>query len=218
MKSSKAVFAAAAVVVFVSGVARAAHVDMNDPKRALGREDDVRIDAQLATDNISSNSPISVTYQIENLTSHSVGIADRVSDISYDTESQTLTLSIGSEVPANGTMPHLTIVNPGEKRVLTSAAVPHVNVPSMRTPFTVVPRYVQVKVNILRDIAPFEKLIAQQVEAAVSTRAQTLSDAQFEQWIESSDAIFLNSIPVRWNAGRPSAVEASYAAPVGGTF
>lgn len=218
MKSSKAVLAAAAVAVLVTSVARAAHVDMSDPKRALGREDDVRVDAQLATDNIGSNTPISVTYQIENLTGHSVAVADRVSDISYDTDSQTLTLSIGSEVPANGTMPHLTIVNPGEKRVLTSGAVAHVNVPSVRTPFTAVPRYVQVKVNILRDITPFEKLIAQQKDPAVSNRVQALSDAQFEQWIESSDAIFLNSIPVRWNAGRPSAVEASYAAPVGGSF
>jgi len=56
----------------------AARVDMKDPKRAIGREDDIRVDAQILTDSVAANAPIHVVYQIENLTSHFIAVADRV--------------------------------------------------------------------------------------------------------------------------------------------
>jgi hypothetical protein len=178
----------AAVVLLHAAAARAAGVDMNDPRRALGREDDVRIDAQLLRDSVSIGSPIGVTYQIHNLTAGPIAIADRITDISYDAESLTITLSVGSEVPPDGVMPKMTVIMPGEKKTFSGGGMLHVRTPA-RAPSTAAPRYVQIKVNIQRNPAPF-------VAVASGSR---MSDPLFSQWLESNDAIFLNSLPVRYN-------------------
>jgi hypothetical protein len=91
--------------------------------------------------------------------------------------------------------------------VLSGGAAVHVAVPNVRSPFVSVPRYVQVKVNVLRDLKPFEELITQQQRAGQAQTAQVaqkLDDSLFEKWVESNDAIFLNSVPVRWEAARNS--------------
>ena len=205
MKSSKLFIAIVATIVVLSAAAAsAAGVDMKDPRRATGREDDIRIDALILQEALTSQSGIHVTYQIRNLTEDAVAIADRISETSYDSDSQTITLSIGSEVPASGAMPHVVVIGPGETKVLAGGATLHVPVPNVRSPFTSVPRFVQIKVNVLRNLKPFEQLIVQQQHAAQTTQqvAQKLDDALFEKWVESNDAIFLNSVPVRWEAAR----------------
>src|SRR6266508_2349337 len=102
MRSSKVFLA---IAVFHVAAVYAAHIDMNDPRRALGREDDIRVDAQLVQDTVSSGSPVGVTYRIENLTPEPVAVADKVCDVSYDVESRTITVAVGSEVPKAGMMP-----------------------------------------------------------------------------------------------------------------
>ncbi|HEV7923238.1 MAG TPA: hypothetical protein VGR02_20845 [Thermoanaerobaculia bacterium] len=199
------------VVLYTAAGAHADGVDMTDPRRALGREDDVRVDAQLIQDTVSSSSPLNVRYQIQNFTDTPVAVADKISDVSYDSETATITLSIGAEVPKNGAMPHLVLVAPGQKKVLNSGGVVQVAVPNVRSPFVVVPRFVQIKVNVLRDVAPFRELIAKQ--EAVKT-PQALSDAQFDRWVEANDAIFLNAIPVHWQAGTRG-ISAADQGPVG---
>lgn len=188
---------------------------MNDPRRALGREDNIRIDAQLLQNTISSGSPIGITYQVQNLGNSAVAIADKTTVASYDADSQTITISIGSEVPQNGTMPHVVLINAGEKKVLTTAATAYVNTPDQRTPWTVAPRFVQVKVNVLRDLAPFRMLIETQAQRASS--AAVLTDEQFDRWLDGNDAIFLNSIPVRWVARQRTGAELA-TADMRGTF
>jgi len=187
-----------AIVILYAAGAHAAGVDMKDPRRALGREDDVRIDAQLVQDTISATSPLNVTYQVQNFTSAPVAVADKVCDISYDAESRTITMSIGSEIPADGAMPHVVLIGPGEKKVMTTGGVVHIAVPSVRSPFVSVPGYVQIKVNVLRDLGPFHELIARQTQSSLPQR---LSDELFDKWIEGNDTIFLNAIPVRWKPG-----------------
>ena len=134
MRSSKPFFAAVAATVIGTATAVAAHVDFNDPKRALGREGDVRVDAQLARDTVSPNAPVTVTYQIENLSRATVAVADKIFDITFDPDARTITFSIGAEVPPGPNMPHLAIIKPGEKRVLTGGAILHIATPSIRTP------------------------------------------------------------------------------------
>jgi hypothetical protein len=191
------------VLALIATGGYAATVDMNDPRRAVGSEDDVRVDAQLTSEFVSPNSPVSVTYQIQNLSSRSVAVAGGLCEASYDRDSRTITLSVGSEVPRDGEMPRLVTISPGEKRTFIVGAVLRVNVPSMRTPLTSVPAFVQIKVNVLRDVAPFVALINRQRSASA---AIALSDDQFDQWLKTNESIFLNVIPVRFRAAEPSRV------------
>ena len=196
-------FSAVSVSLLVAAAAEAAHVDMSDPRRAVGREDNIRVDAALLQDSISPSSPLSVTYQIENLTNETIGVADKVSDVSYDPDTATITLSIGAEVPTGKAMPHVVTIGPGQKRVLSAGGLVHIVAPRQRTPWSAVPRYVQIKVNVLRDVRPFAALVEQQT---ASNAAPALPGNLFDKWVDENDAIFLNSLPVHWS-GRDASSE-----------
>jgi hypothetical protein len=75
-----------------------------------------------------------------------------------------------------------------------------VAIPPARTPWTRVPRFVQIKVNILRNLTPFADLIARQSQSGA---APALPNDMFDRWVDSNDAVYLNPIPVRWSADRP---------------
>src|SRR5437763_16854550 len=83
----------------IAGVAFVAPVDTKNPRTALGREDNIRVEAELAQESISSNAPLNVTFQVENLTQSPIALADKVSDTSYDDNSRTITLALGAEIP-----------------------------------------------------------------------------------------------------------------------
>ena len=69
-----------AASTFIYSAAYAARVDMNDPRRALATDDDLRIDAQLLDDTIGSGSTVNVTYQVQNDSQRPVAIANKVID------------------------------------------------------------------------------------------------------------------------------------------
>ncbi|HYR30240.1 MAG TPA: hypothetical protein VEU30_17380 [Thermoanaerobaculia bacterium] len=194
--------AAAIVAIAISTAADAATIDMNDPLRAKAREDDVRIDAQLLSDTVSPGSPIGVNWQIQNFTSGPVAVDTKHVSASYDADSHTITLAIGSEVPADGNMPAMLVVAPGETKVFRAAANAAIPPSTARGGLNNAPLFVQVKVSILRDIQAFLPLIESH-----SARPQRLSDELFEQWFESTDTIFLNTLPVMWSA-RPKGIDA----------
>jgi hypothetical protein len=164
---------------------------MDDPRRVVGREDDVRIDAQLVQDTVSPGSPVGITWQLQNFTKTPVAVAWKVMAASYDMETRTITLSVGAEVPADGNMPLIVTIAPGEKKVFRAGATPSYNAAAMRTGGAM-PAYVQVKVSILRDVTPY----------ASTPSGQPLTDAQFDQWFESNDTIFLNTVPVSFSPRR----------------
>lgn len=199
-------FAAFALATIFAATLHAASIDMNDPRRALGREDDVRIDAQLLNDTVSPGSPIGVTWQIQNFTDTPVAVATKVCDASYDPDSRTITLAIGSEVPADGNMPQMILIAPGEKKVFRAAATPVISPVAARGQRGSSPRFVQVKVSILRKLEPFLSLIKQQ---SPTSKPEPLSDELFDKWFESTDTIFLNTLPVHWSgrSQRPVDVE-----------
>ncbi|HEX7829165.1 MAG TPA: hypothetical protein VF787_05890 [Thermoanaerobaculia bacterium] len=199
MKSSRLFLALLATIILLhAAAAQAASIDMDDPRRALGREGDVRIDAQLVRDTVSPGTPIGVTYQIQNFSKVPVAVATRVADASYDEDSRTVTLAIGSEVPPDGAMPQMVLIAPGEKKVFRTAATATFNAAAMRSAFAATPRFVQVKVAIMRDIEPFRSLIEAQTRTP-----QRLTDAQFEKWFECNDTILLNALPVQYTPARP---------------
>jgi hypothetical protein len=189
--------------LLLAAAAAAASVDMNDPRRALGREGDVRIDAQLMRDTVSAGAPVVITYQIQNLSDSAIAIAHRESDASYDEDNRTIVLAVGSEVPPDGNMPAMILIAPGEKKVLTAAATPALRAATIRSTMALVPRFVQVKVAILRDVRPYLQLIQSQHGRG----KQRLSDELFERWFESNDTIYLNAIPVRYTAPATSGIE-----------
>ena len=167
------------VIAFFCGTVHAAHVDMSNERRTVATDDGIRIDAQLMNDFVTPHFPIGVIYRIENRTARPVAIAEKRCEATFDPESRTITVSVGSEVPEGGLMPRVTIIKPGESRTLKAGAT-----------FTgpVVPRFVQIRINVLRDISDFTSI----------TEHQPLNDAQFDHWIETNDAIELNAVPVRY--------------------
>lgn len=186
-------FSLAILTIASAAALSASGIDMDDPRRSLGREGDIRIDAQLVRDTVTPGAPVGITYQIQNLSGSSVAIASKVVDASYDEDSRTITLAVGSEVPPDGNMPQMVIIAPGEKKVLQAGATPQLRAP-VRSAFAAVPRYVQVKVAILRNLAPFVKLIEKQD----GRTRQRLTDEQFDQWFESNDTIYLNAVPIHY--------------------
>lgn len=204
MKSSRLfVLIVSTVTLFHTAAAMAAHLDLNDPRRALGREDDIRVDAELTQDSVASGSAVGVTYQIQNLSSSSIAIADKVCDVTYDNDSRTIVMSVGAEVPKDGAMPKVVTIAPGEKKMFAAGAILHVVTAGTRSPWTAVPQYVQVKVNILRDLTLFRPLIEQQARV---TTPISMTDQQFDAWLQSNDTIFLNPIPVHYTGQTPSAL------------
>jgi hypothetical protein len=195
MKSSKLFFAIIAAIMLIhAAAATAAGIDMDDPRRALGRAGDVRIDAQLGGETVSPGTPIGITYQIQNLSTATVAIAAKAIDASYDADSRTITVAVGSEVPPDGNMPQMTVIAPGEKKVLQAMVTPKLSVQAMRSLFAATPRFVQVKVAIMRNVEPFAALI----QAQNGRTKHPLSDELFEKWFECNDTIFLNSVPVQF--------------------
>src|SRR5436190_15486480 len=160
MKSTRA--SIALTVLLTTTAIQAAKVDMRDPRRAVGREDDVRVDAELAQDSVSTHAKLGVVYQVQNLTDAPIALADKISDATYDADTQTITLSFGAEVPDGATMPHLVVIPPGEKKTFRGIGSLNIPTPSVRSPWAPVPRFVQVKVTVLRDLTPFAALIEQQ--------------------------------------------------------
>ena len=203
MRSSK--LFAVAVLSVVTGSAQAAQLNFSEPKRAVGREDNIRIDAQLNDDNLSSSVPVTVTYQVENLSKEPVAIADKIASVDYDPESNTLTLSIGAEVPTGDLMPHMVAIKPGEKRVLTGGSFAHIVTPSVRTPWTSFPKFIGIKVSVLRDLRAFASFIERQS----STQVQRFPNELFDRWVEGTDSVYLNPLPIRWKSDsiRPGSAE-----------
>ena len=204
MKYSSIAFFTA--ILISTAAARAAHVDMKEQRRAVGRDSDIRVDAMMTQETLSSGSSIGVIYQVENLTSSTIAIADKVVDVSYDEDSRTITFAVGSEVP-NATMPHLVMIAPGQKHVFTTGGIAYISVPRIRSPFVVTPQQLQITVNVLRDVKPF----------AQTAMAAPINDAMFDTWVETNASIVLNPLPVRWKEN-PRGVAERASAEVAGNW
>ncbi|HEY0371726.1 MAG TPA: hypothetical protein VGD79_06970, partial [Thermoanaerobaculia bacterium] len=76
------------------------------------------------------------------------------------------------------------------------------------------PRFVQVKVAILRNVEPFAQLISSQDGRS----KRRLSDELFEKWLECNDTIFLNSVPVQFVPHASTGVAESASAGSAGSF
>ncbi len=99
----------------------------------------------------------------------------------------------------------MVVIRSNEKKVFSAGGTVRVATPRVRTPWSDFPRYVQIKVVILRDLTGFASLIDAQMKTAVQP---PLPNELFDQWVEASDSVFLNPIPVHWNAAPPRGMSA----------
>ncbi|HEY8131797.1 MAG TPA: hypothetical protein VII12_07880 [Thermoanaerobaculia bacterium] len=169
-------------------------VDMKEPRRVVGTENDVRVDAEVYGDRLSPNITLPVKYDVTNHRQTTILIADLIPESTYDPETHMVTISIGSEIPGEQFLPRLIPIRPGERRSFSTAA--HVIiVANPASPWVPRPNALRLKVNFLGDPNPFEKLIAIP-EKAVHDPA--LAAQLFPKWVEGNETVFTNTLPMRW--------------------
>ena len=176
-------------------------VNMSEPRRVVGTENDVRIDAEVFGDTLSPNVSIPIKYDISNNRSNTILIADLLLNATYDPETFTVTVDIGSEIPGEQYLPRLISIPSGGKKSFSAAA--HVSImqnPSA-TPFAPRPNALRLRVNFLDDPQPFAKLI-DIPERAV--RDRQLAAAIFPKWVEKNETVVTNALPMRWRSTVPN--------------
>ena len=180
-----------------ASVATKTPVDQKVARRVVGTDNDVRIDGEIYGDQLGMAVTIPVKYDITNRRPAPIAIADLIPETSYDAETQTVTVSIGSEVPGSQLLPRLISIAPGEKKTFSTVARVNLLMPS-GTPAMRFPSAMRLKVNFLGDIAQFEKLIAIKENAINDPK---LADELFPKWLEQNETVYTNALPMRWNGG-----------------
>jgi hypothetical protein len=170
-------------------------VDMEEPNRVLGKEDDVRVDAQFVAAAFAQGGNVSVIYEIENLRTAPIAFASLNLEIAYESETGTFTATVGSEVPGNELIPRLIEIKPGERVRLTGGG--RLIVPVSRETHASTPREIRLKLVYLNDVEPFRELIG---ISEVAVRDRALADKLFPAWIEHTATVTTNASPIRWGA------------------
>jgi hypothetical protein len=172
-----------------------------DARRIIGTENGVRVEATVYTDTLKEGANVTVNYDITNERDTPVAIAELVPLSSYDAETRTLTMEIGSEVPGEQLLPRLVVIPPGGKKSFTAAA--HVgSVRPSDAVFKGVPNAFRVKVNFLDDTKPFTALIGIPERAVNDPK---LANDLFPQWLERNEVVITNALPMRWGGSTNNA-------------
>lgn len=196
---------AVTVALLVSGCATSKPVNFKEPRRVVGTENDVRIDAEIDIDRLSPSQTINLKYDISNRRALPIAIADIFPESTYDPETRTVTIGIGTEVPGEQMLPRLVVVGPGEKKSFVAAARVHILVPAgAPSPFIRYPNALRVKVNFLGDTGPFVKLISIPERGIHDPH---LADELFPIWLERNETVITGTVPMRW-AGTPDEPQA----------
>lgn len=189
-----------ALMLLAAGCSSSASVDLEEPRRLLGRENDVRLDAQVFAERISQGSSVRIVWEVTNERPEPIAIADIVSIVTFEPEAATLTVHIGSEIPGNELLPRLVELAPGESYGQSiGARIPPV--PEARGAFPIIPRQLRVKLSYLEKTEPFRELIGIQEKAV---RDPQRADQLFEEWVEATATVTTNGLPIGWE-GRDAA-------------
>lgn len=182
-------------------------VDLDQPRRLLGNEAGVRLDAEIESDQLSPAKSIAVRFDITNLRNTPIAIAELIPETTYDAETQTITIGLGSEVPGVEFLPRLTVIPPGQKRSFAQVANFRFILPGSpaTNPFGRYPSALRVRLNFLGDITPFAKLVDIPERAIHDPK---LADELFPKWIEKNETVDSNVLPMHWVAPPPSPLSA----------
>ncbi len=170
-------------------------VNQSEPRRVVGTDNDVRIDAEVFGDVLAASMTLPLKYDITNNRQAAIAIADLVPETTYDEDTRVVTISLGSEVPGTTLLPHLISINPGEKKTFRAVARVNIMLPA-NTPLTPIPRELRLKLNFLSDISQFEKLITMTEKGMYDPK---LADELFPKWLERNETVYTNTLPMRWS-------------------
>ena len=207
MKSSRSGVLTLLLFVAVQPLLAEGRLDPRESRRFVGREDDVRVDAQLVTPQLRPNGTVQVVFEVHNFRNESIALDPNTTSCDYDAQSGVAMLIVGAEVPDEKRPPRLVVLHSGEKRTFTVAA--RVSMPpalSLRSQ----PRMVQLKLNYLGDVKPFTPIMNAAAPPAVDL---------FSAWVENNVAVVTNSLPFDVAAvNAPSRGDATQSRPSGGAF
>ena len=175
-------------------------VDMSEPRRVVGTENNVRIDAEVYGDTLGPNVNIPVKYDITNNRSSAILVADLLLNATYDPETQMVTVDIGSEIPGAEFLPRLISIPSGGKKTFRSAVRVAILQSPSSTPFIPRPNKLRLRVNFLGETKPFEKLIDMPEKAV---HDPVLAEALFTKWVEGNETVVTNTLPMRWRGATP---------------
>jgi hypothetical protein len=186
-------------------------VNMNEPRRVVGTESAVRVDAEI-TDELRAGAPLAITYEITNQRQTAIAVADILPEATFDDETGTVTVNIGAEVPGAVTLPRLIRIGPGEKKSFTTTARLATFIPTRTADPRVRPTaLLRVKVNFLGDTAPFGELIGIPERFVAD---QKRADELFAAWLERNEVVYTNAVPVALSAIRRSDPDADGRVPI----
>lgn len=168
---------------------------MDEPRRIVGTENDVRVDAEVYGDRIMAGTPVTIKYAITNQRSVPILVADLLPETNYDPETGVVTVDIGTEIPGEQFLPRLISIASGETFSRTSKATLNIMVSRNRMPNVIVPQALRLRVNFLGETKPFEKLIGIPEKAV---HDPDLASKIFTQWVEGNETVVTNAIPMRY--------------------
>ncbi len=198
MRLSPRILMVAAVAVVAAGCTTTHPVNMAEPRRLVGIENGVRVDAQILSEQLSPGLSVNITYDVTNERSVPVAVADLNPECSYDSETRTVTVSFGSEIPGLAFLPRLVLIPPGQKRSFSTRAIINLQVsPNFARGSQRVPNGLRVKLHFLGDPKPFEQLIGIPERAVHNPQ---LADALLPKWLERNETVVTNVLPMHWVA------------------
>ena len=189
--------AAVAALLFAAACASTPKVDMKEPRRLVATDNDVRLDAQVKGEVLGPTTDIPIDYIVTNNREAAIAVAELVPDSTYDADTQTVTVTFGSEVPGEQLLPRLILIKPGEHRAFSSGARVNVPITEMvnQNPFHRYPNALRIRLNFLGDAKPFMQLVG------ISERAvhdPKLAAELFPKWVEQNESVITNVLPMRW--------------------
>lgn len=175
-------------------------VNMSEPRRVVGTESSVRLDAQIS-DEVRPGAPVAIQYEITNDRPHAIAVADILPETSWDGETRMVTISVGSEVPGTTMLPRLIRIGPGEKKQFSTTASLARVVPSRPAdPRARNSTLLRMRLNFLADTEPFTELIDIPQKAVADAKR---ADELFAKWLEQNEVVYTNAVPVTITTYRP---------------